>query len=110
MANLLIEYKHAKFAKVNTTKNNISIIDSYKIKKRSDQNALISELRSLYTDDKNNVLDNRSDFSLICEWRTHNLLYALHVLRDHTGTVDLEYPQPWYMKVGYFIGSLFYWI
>jgi hypothetical protein len=36
MANLIIEYKHANFAKVNTTNNNISIIDSYKIKKLSD--------------------------------------------------------------------------
>jgi hypothetical protein len=33
----------------------------------------------------------------------HNRLYKLHILRDRTKDVDLEYKQKWYLKVLYSI-------
>lgn len=35
----------------------------------------------------------RSNFSLLLEWASHNLLYDLHIARERTKDVDLEYPQ-----------------
>lgn len=43
----------------------------------------------------------RTDRDIIDEWKVHNLFYNLHVFRLHTGTVDLEYPQRWWFRIGY---------
>ena len=47
-------------------------------------------------------------FSLLNEWRTHNLLYSLGVQKERTASVDLESNQSWYMTVAYAILSPFY--
>ena len=84
--------------------NNIYINNSYSYSKKS-FSTVYSVLRSLYPD--NAVLVNRSDYSLSCEWATHNLLYDLHIFRARTANVDLNYPQKWYEKIGYFlVGSI----
>jgi hypothetical protein len=45
---------------------------------------------------------------MIIEWRAHNMLYALHIKRNRTRTVDLDINEPWYRKVGYLILSTLY--
>ena len=40
---------------------------------------------------------------MILEWEAHNFLYWLGINHDKTSDVDLDYPQPWYMKVGYWV-------
>jgi hypothetical protein len=43
----------------------------------------------------------RTNRNILEEWIVHNFFYDLHVLRLHTRTVDLEYPQRWYFRVAY---------
>ena len=52
-----------------------------------------------YTD----VVRFRSKTSLLHEWGAHKLLYQLGILESHTESVDLNYPQSWYEKIGYFV-------
>lgn len=54
------------------------------------------------------AINKRNIFSMIYEWRTHNLLYTLGIAKDRTGSVDLNIGQPWYIKVLYAIISPFY--
>jgi len=35
---------------------------------------------------------------MIIEWRAHNMLYALHIKRNRTRTVDLDINEPWYLN------------
>lgn len=49
------------------------------------------------------VMTYRSECSLLREWAAHKLLYQCHILRSHTESVDLNYPQAWYIRLGYLI-------
>lgn len=64
------------------------------------------------TEEWTEVVNNRSERSLLREWAAHKLLYCLHLWRSHTKSVDLNYPQAWWEKVAYFIlgsiGLIFY--
>lgn len=70
---------------------------------------ILEQIKSLYENEHNEVLDNRSIRSMIWEWKSHNLVYSLGLFRDRTRTVDINYPIPGYMNIVYFIASLFYW-
>jgi hypothetical protein len=37
------------------------------------------------------------------EWAAHNLLWDLNIYRSRTKDIDLNYPQKWYVRLGYFI-------
>lgn len=78
---------------------NIHIKDSYKVPKR---------LFDSYLDSfkEHEIMKHRSRFSLKLEWAAHNLLYMLHVQRERTKDVDLDYPQKWYYKISYFVLGL----
>ena len=55
------------------------------------------------------VLQNRTDRSLRREWAVHKACYWLHIARERTRDVDLEWPQPWYLRVAYtVIGFIVY--
>lgn len=58
--------------------------------------------------DKLLAINKRSNFSMINEWRVHNLLYSLNIQRDRTRSVDLNIGQPWYINMLYTIISPFY--
>ena len=45
----------------------------------------------------------RSTRSLLREWAAHKLLWQLHIFRSHTESVDLDWPQAWYFRLGYFV-------
>lgn len=49
------------------------------------------------------VRNNRTTRSLLREWAAHKLCYALHIFRSHTEAVDLDWPQPWYMRLAYWL-------
>lgn len=70
----------------------------------------MEEILSLIRDEVSSdmAVHKRNLFSMIYEWRTHNLLYALGIAKDRTGSVDLNTNQPWYIKVLYAIISPFY--
>lgn len=82
---------------------NIHINNSYLIDKPKDIVNIISYLKDIC---KNDVLSKRSVNSLKREWIAHNNLYKLGYKRSRTQDVDLEYPQSFFYKVGYWILSL----
>lgn len=46
--------------------------------------------------------------SMVCEWRSHNLFYYLHIFRSRTKDVDLERRQSWWREVFCRVVSFFY--
>jgi hypothetical protein len=70
---------------------------------------VFSDLRE-YLDDYHITVDNplyhRSVCSLCNEWVAHNNAYKLGYKKERTGSVDLNYPQPWYAPIVYFICSI----
>ena len=59
------------------------------------------------------VVAHRSTRSLLREWAAHKLCYKCGIFRSRTEAVDLDYPQPFVMRAGYFfVGEfalLFFW-
>lgn len=49
------------------------------------------------------VRNNRTTRSLLREWAAHKLCYQLHIKRSSTESVDLDWPQAWYFRLGYFV-------
>jgi hypothetical protein len=54
------------------------------------------------------AVNKRSLFSMINEWRVHNLLYSFGIHRDLTESVDLNTGQKWYVKTLYTLLSPLY--
>lgn len=84
---------------------NTTIYDSYKIHSIDEMKFILNRIKEQFP---NSSINKRSIFSLINEWRTHNLLHRLGVYKSRTKDVDLDINQPIIFKIGYFIGSLFY--
>ena len=93
--------------KVQVSENNITIFDSYLVKKPKDMESLF-HLIVTYIGEEHPLVKYRTVSSIIHEWRVHNLLYSLKILRKRTKDVDLETKQSWYMKLLYTILSPFY--
>jgi hypothetical protein len=48
--------------------------------------------------------------SMLCEWRSHNFFYRIHVFRSRTKDVDLELKQTWYRELFCRVVSfLYFW-
>ena len=85
------------------TLNNIRVEDGYEMPCRG----MRSALESIKANQPNNVTDNRSIYSLCCEWTVHNVLYRLGLWRERTKDVDMECPCK--LEWAYLIlGSLIY--
>lgn len=78
----------------------IHILNSYQASKK-EIDYILKEFRDRHP--KNPTLENRSDRSLKNEWLAHNLLYRLGIAVENTRDLGLEYPQKWYLKIGYWI-------
>ena len=78
----------------------LSIQDSYRINSLRDMMLMLQTIRQEHADSQYHILQ-RTDRNLIEEWIVHNLFYDFHVLRLHSGTVDMEFPQRWYFRVFY---------
>lgn len=63
------------------SKDNICIIDSYQIKSIKNMKYVINSISQKC--DNSNIIHKRSMYSLINEWRSHNLLYDLHIQRQN---------------------------
>lgn len=88
--------------------DNIHIKDSYLIKKERLMVRKLNQLKQIMPESK---VWNRSLKSLIFEWKTHNLLYELHLFRSHTTDVDLEETPPiWQLIIFYICGFIFWHI
>ena len=84
---------------------NTTIYDSYKIHSIKEMKFILNRIKEQFP---NSSINKRSNFSLINEWRTHNLLHGLGVYKSRTKDVDLNTDNSIWMKIGYFIGSLIY--
>ena len=85
------------------TLNNIRVEDGWEMPCRE----MRSALEAIKENQPNNVTDNRSIYSLCCEWTVHNVLYRLGLWRERTKDVDMEYPCK--LEWAYLIlGSLIY--
>jgi hypothetical protein len=95
------------------TDKNIQIKDSYKVSVTREMKDVLAYLREKYPD--NSVLNNRKDSSLIREWKGHNFLYKLGIMRSHTKDVDLDVESKnvfytigyWFLALGFDIVSIF---
>lgn len=105
MKRIILRYKD-KALKINIEKDNTCIIDSYQIKTSKDMKTILYLIR--YEAPSDYAINIRSIKGMIKEWRAHNLLYSLGILKDRTGSVDLNIGQPWYITMCYYILSLFY--
>ncbi len=92
------------FVRVNVG-NDITIYDSYKVTSAKDMRSIIDYIYSKYLSERNH---NRRKFDMVNEWRTHNLIYALGMFREHTKDVNFEYRQCLILKIIYCIFSAMY--
>lgn len=105
MKKIIIRYK-GLILKVHLSRDNTTILDSYKVSSPKDMKSIIYHIREQVTDDV--AINIRSVSSMIYEWRVHNLLYTLGIMRARTSSVDLNINQPWYIKILYAILSPLY--
>lgn len=70
------------------SKGNVHIVDSYKIRKKADMNAIVKAIRAEAT--KKGFKYKRSNSSWVTEWRAHNYMYERGQERARTGSVDLN--------------------
>ena len=78
---------------------------SFKVKKE----AFERELAKIREEHPESLVWRRSVGSLKREWAAHNALHALGIFRSRTGDVDLNWPQPWYIRLGYAILGTLAW-
>lgn len=83
----------------------ITIYDSYLMSKEDFIDTLYF-MRNIYTDNK--VLLNRNNYSLLCEWAVHKVLFKLGILKNRTKDVDLNLFSSVFINIIYCIlGTLF---
>ena len=88
------------------SKNNLHIMDSYKIRKSSDMLAVLKIIRAeAYL---RGFTYRRSIASWLHEWKAHNTLSARNIETERTSFVDLNEDESIIRRLGYFVLSLFY--
>lgn len=76
-------------------KDNVRIVDSYKVKEKDMRSILCMFLYEVGT------IYERPIYSWIKEWKAHNRLYKLGLFRNHTRDCDLEENEKWYRLLAY---------
>ena len=85
------------------TPNNIQLKSSYDVRKEDFER----ELEAIREQHPDCLVWNRSMESLKREWAAHNAFHALGLVRKQTADTDLNWPQPWYVRLGYaVVGTL----
>ena len=87
----------------NVKANSIKLKSSYEISKE-DFERVLTAIRERHPDCQ---VWNRSMESLKREWAAHNAFHALGLVRKQTADTDLNWPQPWFVRLGYaVVGTL----
>lgn len=89
---------------INTSNDVVTVWNSYKIKKIGQQLDVIDYIKE---HPSMTVVAKRNRWSLLAEWRAHNLLHWLGYERSRTTHCDFD-DEPWYRKLGYYALSLLY--
>lgn len=87
------------------SENNVTIYNSYRIKRKSLIKHIIKSFKQEYP---NHNVSKISTFLLVNEWATHNLFYNLGIYRNRTKDTDLNVGKKWYINIVYSIIGLFY--
>lgn len=90
------------------TKNNVHIVDSYKCKKR-DFGDILTGIEA-DSKDVTDVFKNRSMGSLKREWVAHNFCHSIGFKPERTASIDLNFPQKWYIRTMYFVAGVLAWV
>lgn len=77
--------------------NNIKLKSSFEVSKKDFERELMA-MRERHPESQ---VWNRSIDSLKREWAAHNAFHALGILRSQTAHTDLNWPQPWFIRVAY---------
>ncbi len=77
--------------------SNIHLESSFQVSKEDFERELLA-LRERHPESQ---VWNRSIDSLKHEWAAHNAFHALGILRSQTAHTDLNWPQPWFIRVVY---------
>ena len=91
--------------KYSVSENNIHLDSSYQVRKDDFE----SELNALREQHPESQVWNRSIESLKREWATHNAFHAMGIFPNRTGHMDLNWPQPWFVRLGYAIFGRIAW-
>lgn len=87
------------------TQYNAHIPDSYEVSKRG-FDGILDSLQIQYPHCE---VWQRKRWSLKAEWSVRVFLYNLGIAREHTKDVDLNVPQPWYVRVAYNVIGAIVW-
>lgn len=79
------------------TPTNLHLESSFKVPKEEFERELLS-MRERHPDSQ---VWNRSIQSLKREWAAHNAFHALGIARPQTAHADLNWPQPWLIRLAY---------
>ena len=91
--------------KYSVSENNIHMDSSFLVSKDDFE----SELNALREQHPESQVWNRSLESLKREWATHNAFHAMGIFPNRTGHMDLNWPQPWFVRLGYAIFGKIVW-
>lgn len=86
--------------------NNIKLKSSFEVSK-DDFERELAAIRGQYPD---SLVWNRSIDSLKREWAAHNAFHALGLVRKQTADTDLNWPQPWFIRLGYDLLGRIAWL
>ena len=85
---------------------NIHIECSCTVENKSEMSTILTTLKVQVAQAQiQSPFDNRTIESMVNEWVSHNNCYKLGIAPDRTTSVDLNYPQPWYMPFVYWLTS-----
>ncbi|MCQ2252825.1 MAG: hypothetical protein MJZ61_05175 [Bacteroidales bacterium] len=94
--------------KFHVERNNIKIVNSWKVCSSSEMNKVINAMRKRFTKAQTDVLQRAND-SMITEWRAHNFLFFCRVFPSHTNDVDLDTKKSnKFLMLGYHLMSFLY--
>ena len=85
--------------------NNIKLKSSYEVSKED----FVRELTVIREQHPDSLVWNRSFGSLKREWAAHNAFHALGLVRKQTADTDLNWPQNWFVRVGYAVAGMIAW-
>lgn len=89
---------------ITVSANNIHLESSFQVPKEEFEREL-EALRERFP----SLVWNRSIDSLKREWAAHNAFHAMGIFRTRTAHMDLNWPQPWYVRLGYAILGRIAW-
>lgn len=88
------------------SRNNVHIVDSYKVTRRADMQRIINLIRKEAK--KKGYNYKRFASSWLVEWRAHNYMYQKGIEKARTGSVDLNEDESKWKLATYAVMSALY--